>query len=306
MRFARLPSPAFLRLQRPLPVSFCPAHRDFAIRTMSMITPLRDALTAGKTAYGVWNTLPGTAVVRTIAGTPGISWVLIDAEHGQLNDTHIYTHALAVASAGVSPLVRLPVDDGSGWWTKRALDAGAHGIMVPLVHDAARARAVVAQAKYPPRGIRGFGPMFTHTTFGPACTAVEYKAGADDKLLVIIQIESKQAVDNLEEIAQVEGLDVLFIGPFDLSLSLGVAFGSDAHNDAIAKVLSVSHKHGKKVAIYCTNGEQARIRAAQGFDMISVATDFEILAQSLAEHVATASNANPETLKAVGGGYKAN
>ncbi|TDL13200.1 Phosphoenolpyruvate/pyruvate domain-containing protein, partial [Rickenella mellea] len=122
--------------------------------------PLRNELQAGKTASGVWNTLPGTALVRTIASTPGISWVLIDAEHGQLNDTNIYEHATATASRGISPIVRIPVDDG--WWIKSALDSGAHGVVIPLAHNAPTFRAVVRASKYPPIGIRGFGPMKSH------------------------------------------------------------------------------------------------------------------------------------------------
>ncbi|TDL16062.1 Phosphoenolpyruvate/pyruvate domain-containing protein [Rickenella mellea] len=124
-------------------------------------TPLRNELQAGKTASGVWNTLPGTALVRTIASTPGISWVVIDAEHGQLNDTNIYEHATAIASQGISPIVRIPVDDA--WWIK----------------------PVVRASKYPPIGIRGFGPVKSH----------------DDCLCRLARLA------NVEEI---DGLDVLF------------------------------------------------------------------------------------------------
>ncbi|KAI5120420.1 hypothetical protein M0805_006920 [Coniferiporia weirii] len=265
---------------------------------MPMKIPLKEAFAAGKTAFGAWNTIPGASTVRTIASTPGISWVLIDAEHGRINDTELYTHATAISAAGRSPIVRVPVD--SGWWAKRALDAGAHGLMVPLLRDAAGAREVVASARYPPVGNRGFGPMYTHHAFGESCTPEEYREGSKD-LVVLAQIETKEAVANLDEIAQVEGLDVLFIGPYDLSLNLGVAFGSDAHEDAIQKVLQFSHKYGKKAAIYCTNGDQARVRAEQGFDMISIATDVDILSQGYAAHISSATGANV----AVGSGYSA-
>ncbi|THH10443.1 hypothetical protein EW145_g1341 [Phellinidium pouzarii] len=241
---------------------------------MPMKIPLKEAFVAGKTAFGVWNTIPGASVVRTMASTPGISWVLIDAEHGHINDTLIYTHATAISAAGRSPLVRIP--DASAWWAKRALDAGAHGLMVPLLRDAAGTREVVASARYPPIGTRGFGPMYTHHAFGDDCTPQEYKEGAQD-VFVLAQIETKEAVANIDEIAQVEGLDVLFIGPFDLSLNLGVAFGSDAHDDAIKK---------------STNGDQARVRAEQGFDMISIATDVDVLSQGYAAHISSATGSN--------------
>jgi len=232
--------------------------------------------------------------VRTMAGTPGISWVLIDAEHGQINDTHIFTHTTLVAAAHRSPIVRIPA--AADWWIKRALDSGAHGIMAPLLKTASEVRAVVSASRYPPKGTRGFGPMYTHHAFGTGpehqvCTAQEYRAGADD-VLVVVQIENREAVENLEEIANVDGLDVLFIGPFDLSLSLGVQFGSPEHESAISKVLEVAHKYGKKAAFYCTNGEQAKARAAQGFDMISIATDVDVLSLGFTAHMASATGTN--------------
>ncbi|KAL5504802.1 hypothetical protein ACEPAH_7465 [Sanghuangporus vaninii] len=263
---------------------------------MVMRIPLKEVFAAGKTAFGAWNTIAGAGVVRTIASTPGLSWVAVDAEHGQINDTQIYTHTTSISAAGRSAIVRVP--EASAWWAKRALDAGAHGLMVPLIKNAEEAKEVVRSCKYPPLGNRGFGPMYTHHAFGEDCTSEEYKSGAAD-LFVIIQIETKEAVQNLEEIAAVEGVDILFIGPFDLALNLDVSFGSDGHEDAIQKVLSVSHKYGKKAAIYCTNGDQSRLRAEQGFDMISIATDVDVLAQTYASYMTSATGQNVS----VGSGY---
>lgn len=261
-----------------------------------MKIPLKEAFAAGKTAFGAWGTIPGAGAARTVASTPGLSWVAVDAEHGQINDTHLYTHTTTISAAGRSPIVRVP--DSSAWWAKRALDAGAHGLMVPLLKNAQDAKDIVRNCKYPPIGERGFGPMYTHHAFGETCTTEEYKAGAGD-LFVLGQIETKEAVANLEEIAQVEGLDILFIGPFDLALNLGVNFGGDAHEEAIQKVLTISHKYGKKAAIYCTNGDQARHRAEQGFDMISVATDVDVLAQTYAAYMRAATGQSTQ----VGSGY---
>ena len=125
-----------------------------------------------------------------------------------------YTHSSLVSAAHRSPIVRIPT--AADWWIKRALDSGAHGVMIPLLKTAAEVRAVVSASRYPPKGTRGFGPMYTHHAFGTGgegqvCTAQEYKAGADD-ILVVVQIENREAVENLEEIASIEGLDVLFIG----------------------------------------------------------------------------------------------
>lgn len=113
-----------------------------------------------------------------------------------------------MAQYGATPIVRIPV--ASEALVKRALDSGAHGIMTPMCHTADDARAVVAWNKYPPRGTRGFGPMFAGASFG--LSEGEYATVADDSCLVMVQIESRAGVENVEEIARVEGLDVLFIG----------------------------------------------------------------------------------------------
>jgi len=131
-----------------------------------MKLPALSLLRAQKPTFGAWSTLPGTALARLIASTPGLSFVLVDAEHGRFNDTDLYDHANAIFQMGASPLVRVPI--GLDWWIKRALDSGAHGLMAPLVHDATAAREIVSAFQYAPKGVRGFGPMLTHHSFG--CT----------------------------------------------------------------------------------------------------------------------------------------
>lgn len=140
--------------------------------------------------------------------------------------------------------------------------------------------------------------MFSGHSFG--VPEGEYATQADDALLVMVQIESQSGVDNVEAIAQVPGLDVLFVGPFDLSNSMGVPFGSDKHNEAIARILKAAHDHGKTAAIFCSNGEQARQRLEQGFDMVSIATDVGVIVKGMKVELGEATG---QLQKASSGGY---
>ncbi|TRM65342.1 Pyruvate/Phosphoenolpyruvate kinase-like domain-containing protein [Schizophyllum amplum] len=250
---------------------------------MPVDIPLRKTLSAGKKAPGAWLTLPSTAIARTIARTSGVTWMLVDAEHGLITDKDYYDLTNAIASCGVSPLIRIP--DEKPWMIKRALDSGAHGIMIPMANSAEIVRNVVAACKYPPAGIRGFGPMFTHAT---GAIGGDYKADADQELVIAVQIEHPNSVRDIDAILA-EGVDVVFIGPFDLSVSMGVQFGSQEHEDAIATVLAACQKAKKTSAIFCLTGEQAQKRFAQGFDMVSVTTDIDTLVDGFASALSTAT-----------------
>ncbi|POY70146.1 hypothetical protein BMF94_6729 [Rhodotorula taiwanensis] len=244
---------------------------------MDKCTFLRAALRAKQPALGTWLTLPGTAVARTIASVPGLQWMLIDAEHGQITDKDYYELNNSIVSHGVSPIIRIPFAEG--WLIKRALDSGAHGLMVPMVHNAKIARSVVSLAKFPPQGERGFGSPFTQHAFG--VSASDYETQCNEYLLTILQIESREGLDNIDEIAAVEGADVMFIGPFDLAKSMQVQFGGDEHEKAIATVLKATQAAGKYASIFCLSGEQARKRLDQGFDMVSIATDTASITRDL-------------------------
>ncbi|KAI1023445.1 hypothetical protein LB503_001215 [Fusarium chuoi] len=255
-----------------------------AIRMMSGLSAmqasnrLRTALLEGKKAFGAWQMLPGANVSRVLARS-GVDWVLVDCEHGNLDDGAMHDAVPAIAALGVSPIVRLP--DMQGWMVKRALDSGAHGIVVPLLRTPEEARQVVQSAKFPPLGRRGFGSPIAPERFHPEPSFSEYLQQANDSLLTIVQIETKEALESIDEIAAVDGIDVLFIGPFDLGNALGhpIIEGVMATElkDAIAKILAASQRAGKKTGVYCTGGEQAKIYADQGFDMMNTITKLTIL-----------------------------
>lgn len=221
--------------------------------------------------------LPGRNVSRSLC-LPGYDWVLIDTEHGNIDDGAMHEAVSAVSSMGAqSPIVRIPA--GEGWMIKRALDAGAHGVMVPLINNAAEAAQVVSFSKFPPMGIRGFGSPFPMGTFGPphTLTSTDYLQQANDSTLIILQIETKEAFKNVREIAAVEGVDVLFVGPFDLGNSIGYPVGPEGPHpilcDAIECILDVANEEGKRAGIFCVGPEQAAHFNKLGFHMISVVAD---------------------------------
>jgi len=187
----------------------------------------------------------------------------------------------AIAGCGASPIVRIPANEQ--WMWKRALDTGAHAVMVPLISTAEDAKKAVKFAKFPPRGVRGFGSPFPMGTFGNMdLSATEYLQQSNESLLTIVQIETKEALGNVEEIAAVDGIDVLFVGPFDLGNSIGYPVTSATLHpklqEAIQKILDAANGARKKAGIYCSlGGEQAKMYSQQGFHMISVATDMSVL-----------------------------
>ncbi|KJA21584.1 hypothetical protein HYPSUDRAFT_727524 [Hypholoma sublateritium FD-334 SS-4] len=262
---------------------------------------LLQALKANKPAFGAWLTLPGLFHARTVAqASPHLSWIAIDCEHGLISLVPGAAESIAGIQgvrpngAGPSPIVRVSATGiavSSSWQIKNALDAGARGIIAPMISTAAQAKQIVADSRFPPAGRRGFGSPFTHGLWGME-TSAEYLDTVNDSVLVMVQIETKEGVENVREIAQVDGVDVLFIGPYDLSISLGYPKPSpDPHPDVesiIQKILQASHASGKKCAIFCTSGTQAAIRAKEGFDIINVTSDTGSMSEGISSQLSIA------------------
>ncbi|KAF9043244.1 Pyruvate/Phosphoenolpyruvate kinase-like domain-containing protein [Panaeolus papilionaceus] len=259
--------------------------------------PLLNILKANKPAFGAWLTLPGVFHARTMAQTsPHLSWIVVDCEHGLVplvpGAAETISAIQSARSDGTAPsaIVRVPatgVTASSSWQIKHALDGGAQGVILPLVSTAQKAREIVQDCKFPPVGRRGFGSPFTHGLWN--ITASQYIQSANDSTVVMVQIENKEAVENVKEIAQVDGVDVLFIGPYDLSISLGFPPPSpDPHPEVekvIQQILQAAHSAQKKCAIFCISGEQAARRAKEGFDMINVTSDTGAMTESIVKHL---------------------
>jgi 4-hydroxy-2-oxoheptanedioate aldolase len=185
----------------------------------------------------------------------------------------MYLQVAAVASAGASPVVRVAAAEP--WLLKRALDCGAHGVMVPMVESVAQAKAVAAACRYPPAGVRGAGAMFAPAAFGQ--TGREYLLSANANVVVMVQIESRAAVEVVEEIAGVEGVDALFVGPNDLASSMGyVAFDHASIpevQEATARVLAAGKKAGKFVGHFALGAEAAAEKWRQGWEFMNCGAD---------------------------------
>ncbi|PWY62207.1 HpcH/HpaI aldolase/citrate lyase family protein [Aspergillus eucalypticola CBS 122712] len=175
-------------------------------------------------SIGQWLDFPGYSLARTVAPLGQMYWVLIDCEHGDIDDKAMYLQV--GASAGMSPIGRIPASEP--WMMKCALDCGAHATMVPMCVTKVRqmpeqAEAIVRGCNYPssqwPQGLRGAGAMFAPAAFNQS--GREYLTHANNNVVIIVQIESRMAVENCAAIAAVPGIDMLFVGPNDLASSLG-------------------------------------------------------------------------------------
>jgi 4-hydroxy-2-oxoheptanedioate aldolase len=173
---------------------------------------------------------------------------------------------------------------------------------VPLIRAVEEVKGVVAAAKFPPEGRRGFGSPFAMHNFEPGLTSTGYLQQANESLLTMVQIETREALESVEDIAPL--VDVVFIGPFDLGNNIGhpILDGKmdPALHHAIQRIRVAADNAGKKCGIYCTSGEQAKFYADNGYHMISVATDFTALGDAMADALATARG---ESKKEKGGSY---
>ncbi|KAF2763739.1 Phosphoenolpyruvate/pyruvate domain-containing protein [Teratosphaeria nubilosa] len=250
---------------------------DLAAGKKRLRASFERAASGGDPSVGQWLEFPGFTLARTVASL-GCDWVLIECEHGNIDDSAMYHAVAAIASAGASPVVR--VAGSENWMIKRALDAGAHGIMVPMVETAEQAQAVARFAHYPKphsavTGTRGCGGIFANASFG--LTAPEYLRQANESITVIVQIESPVGVDNCAEIAAVHGIDALFIGPNDLASSMGY-FAFDHPKipevqEAAAKVLKAAREKGKYAGHFALGAEEAAKRLRQGWHFVNCGAD---------------------------------
>jgi len=244
------------------------------------------SLAKGGATFGAWQMLPGTNLTRAICrSSSAVDWILVDQEHGNISDDSMHEIVAASAACGVSPVVRVP--DGQHWMIKRALDAGAHGILVPLLQTVEDAQNVVKWSKFPPVGNRGFGSPFSMEKFieQPAhssgnvteLSSVDYLQQANKHTVIAVQIETRSALQNVRAIAEVPGIDVLFVGPFDLGNNIGHPILQSKRDpelvEAIESVRAAAEAAGKKSGIYCNSGEEARQYADMGFHMVSAMTD---------------------------------
>lgn len=233
---------------------------------------LKKLLKANETAVNGWLSIPSSYSAEVMAHC-GFDAITVDLQHGMIDFGQAVTMLQAISTTAVTPLVR---PGGSNTVEiMHLLDAGAYGVICPQVDDADIARTVVSACRYPPVGSRSFGP-----SRGPLYAGPDYYQHANDEILVFVMIESRRAVQNLDSIMSVEGIDGIFIGPNDLSLSFGGPPGSDPQGEVAEVIEMVRRKATERrlaTGIFCADGKMARRRAGQGFQMVTPGNDVGIL-----------------------------
>lgn len=237
----------------------------------------RDALAASdRSLVGLWAVSGSPLVAEVLAGS-GVDWLLIDMEHSANSLDSVLAQLQAVAAYPVHPLVRVPFGDDV--MLKQVLDLGAQNIIVPMVSDAAQAEQVVRAVRYPPRGVRGVGSALSRSARWNRVDG--YLQHADEHVSLFVQVESAQAVENAAEIAAVDGVDGVFIGPADLAASMGV-IGQQTHPDVLAAVertFAAVRAAGKPAGVNAFDLNAAQNYMDTGAAFVAVAADVSILAR---------------------------
>jgi 2-dehydro-3-deoxyglucarate aldolase/4-hydroxy-2-oxoheptanedioate aldolase len=243
---------------------------------------LKRKLKEGKKTAGGWLQIcsPFTAEILSHAG---FDWLLIDMEHGPGDILTLIAQLQAMSGSDVVPLVRAPWNDFVT--IKRILDTGAYGVMIPYVNTKADAEAAVRACKYPPEGIRGVAVSPRAAGYGQ--NPSRYLTRANDEILIIVQVETLQAISNLDDILDVLGVDAIFIGPFDLATSMGY-LGKPNREEvqaAIATIEAKVLKSKKWLGTVASSWKEAKNLYQRGYQMVTLISDGGSLGKLAAETV---------------------
>jgi 4-hydroxy-2-oxoheptanedioate aldolase len=239
------------------------------------INAFKKALKEGRTQIGLWSTLCSNMGADAIADA-GFDWIVLDTEHSPNEPPDLVRQMQALRGGTATPVVRPAWNDPVLF--KRILDLGAQTLLVPFVQNAEEARKAVAATRYPPHGIRGAATTARASRFG---RVKDYLKTADEQICVLAQVETLDAVKRLPEIAAVDGIDGVFIGPSDLAASMG-HLGNPMHPEVQATIsgaIKPIRAAGKAGGYLTGNEEEAKKRMAEGFQFVAVGNDLGILAR---------------------------
>ncbi len=238
--------------------------------------PVKETLKAGGTTFGTLVSMPSPNVAQVLAGS-GFDWLWFDLEHGPIpfDALQNMVNATATGEATCTPIVRVP--DNERWMVKPVLDCGSLGVVFPFVETAEESLENIAATRYPPAGKRGFGPFYAASRWGLGLR--EYAEQADDAILRVMMLESAEAVKNVDEIMAVEGIDVAFLAPFDLSQSLGVPgdFDSSVFQDALATLEAAVAKSDAALGTLVLDAERARMMMDRGYRFMMLSLDVALI-----------------------------
>ncbi|MCU0539791.1 MAG: aldolase/citrate lyase family protein [Desulfobacterales bacterium] len=254
-----------------------------------MPTDFKARLARGETFIGAFICLPAPESAEIFAEL-GFDWLILDTEHGPYNELTAQRMLQAVGRR-CPCVVRVPSSEEV--WIKKALDIGAAGVLVPLVNTPETAARAAAACRYAPEGVRGMGGARAHR-YGIGFA--EYVAQANRSIVTIIQAEHITAVENIEAIIEVPGVDAVFIGPYDLSASMGKPgrVQDPEVQAAIRRVRDAVRRAGRPLGIYCSDAAAARDFIRQGYTLIGLSTDLNHLAGAAAAALAAARPPRPE------------
>lgn len=246
-----------------------------------MFNPLLPKLADQKATTGIWVSLESPSICE-VAIALNLDWVVIDMEHGHLGLHQVMAHVRAFRGSETCVLVRVPNHESSA--IKRVLDMGAHGVLLPLIRARSDLDRAMRTCMYPPRGVRGVGgERAVH--WGLAWD--EYLASANDEILVVPLVETKEAVDDISRILSVDGLRAIFFGPADLSASYGYlgAWEGPGVAQRILEVAGLARERGIATGIIGRGPEDAQERIHQGFRMVGLGSDVGLLIDGLTDRM---------------------
>ncbi|MCH7599041.1 MAG: hypothetical protein IH973_04720 [Myxococcales bacterium] len=235
------------------------------------INRVKELWQRGETAYGAWLSIPSSLSSEAMARA-GFDYVCIDLQHGLIDYPAAAEMLVAISCSDATPFVRVPSNDAAA--INRALDAGALGIIVPLIHTADDACRAISACRYPPEGSRSYGPVRASMTWGP-----DYFEAANDLVVCVPMIETRQALAEIESIIALPGIDAIYIGPNDLSLSMGQPPGPDndgSYQEAYRSIAKSCVARGIVAGIHGT-AELAAKHEDTGYRMVTVSSDLGLL-----------------------------
>lgn len=245
---------------------------------------------SGGVVMNAWLSIPSPYAAE-IMGHQGFDAVTVDLQHGMIGFDTAVAMFQALSATPAVPMARVSRNDPH--LIMQLLDAGAYGIICPMISTAQEARDFVAACRYPPAGNRSFGPA-RGVLFGGA----DYFAAANGEIVTMAMIETREGLDNLDAILAVDGLDGIYVGPNDLALALGCPPSPESDDphvvEAVARICRRTRDHGKATGIFCSSGTAAAERARQGFALVTPGNDANLLSRAAREAIAAARGGFPE------------
>ena len=239
---------------------------------------VRRRLAAGEPSVGTWLSLPSPEAAEYVSKL-GFDWLVADAEHNPIDIRTLAQMFAAMANSDTAPMVRIPWNTPEHF--KRVFDAGAWGVVVPMVNSRAEAERAVEAMRYHPLGSRSVGGGRHALSFGTS--AAEYYRHANDELLLVLQIEHIQGVEHADEILSVPGVDACFIGPNDLAASMGMGLGVPLESDEPRLVEAIQHvrdacvRNGVAPGVHCSNAAGVNRRIEEGFRFLAMASELRYM-----------------------------